>query len=82
MRPLNAKQVLDLMPRFFPRYLQTALLWCLDYTYDEIAAAMTVSPHTVNNHLRYAVDKYDLEHRRDLRYAPEIEQSLELVNSN
>jgi len=55
--------------RLSEREQQIAALICLQYTNQEIADRLTISPHTVKSHVRNISHKFGLKTKADLRQA-------------
>ena len=49
------------------REQQVAALVCLDYTNQQIAARLSISPDTVKSHVRHLLAKFELHRKSDLR---------------
>ena len=49
------------------REQQVAALVCLDYTNQQIAARLSISPDTVKSHVRNLLAKFELHRKSDLR---------------
>ncbi len=49
------------------REQQVAALICLDYTNQQIAARLSISPDTVKSHVRNVLAKFELHRKSDLR---------------
>jgi len=52
-----------------PREQEIAALVCLNYTNQEIAVLLHISPQTVKTHVRSVLDKFTLRRKADLRQA-------------
>jgi DNA-binding NarL/FixJ family response regulator len=50
-----------------PREQEVAALLCLNYTSDEIALRLVISPQTVKSHTRAVLHKFGVHSRKELR---------------
>ncbi len=62
----TADRHLALWQQLTPREKQVVALACLDYTNQEIAQQLSISPHTVKTHLRNILGKFQLDSKVDL----------------
>ncbi len=62
-----AEFYLDRWQQLTSREQQVAALVCLDYTNNQIAARLSISPDTVKSHVRNLLAKFDLHRKADLR---------------
>ncbi|MEN4099393.1 MAG: helix-turn-helix transcriptional regulator, partial [Anaerolineaceae bacterium] len=60
---------LESWQRLSEREQQIAALTCLQYTNQEIARRLTISPHTVKSHVRNISHKFGFKTKADLRQA-------------
>jgi DNA-binding CsgD family transcriptional regulator len=62
-------QYLESWKRLSDREQTVAALICLQYTNQEIAERLAISPHTVKSHVRNISHKFGLNTKADLRQA-------------
>ncbi|HSV85517.1 MAG TPA: LuxR C-terminal-related transcriptional regulator [Levilinea sp.] len=64
-----ADHYLECWKRLSEREQQITALICLQYTNQQIAVRLTISPHTVKSHVRNISHKFGLKTKADLRQA-------------